>query len=353
MDESRLGKKQRHSMTFIPSLSAALFISILLFLSADNAGAIKVKPGKFNNFNLTVPEKIIAGESFVIKIRAQDSYGNLIADFSESGKEVTLSASGPATIHPLRLSPALFEGGVANVTVTVRDPGNLSLFISDISTGKKIQHLDISVDRTPRTTENATGTLKETRKAKEIKKTASRLPDTDKKEAAAKLDISAKKKMIKESVNETKAATVVSKPGETHKTASIPAANTKEPAKKAPESGKGEKLFSISDISILEAGEKALLVIKSSSPSETPEYKKTVETRHGKKTLKIRIKPAVRKTDSIVKLQSDLISSINVKEDIKERDVINLYIELKNVQTFSDIVTQKDALIVMISGKRF
>lgn len=350
MDKIRPGRKRGHDMTCLRSLSFAIFIFILLFLSAGNAGAIKVRPGKFDHFNMNVPEKIIAGESFVIKVRALDSYGNLITAFSETGIEVTLSASGPATINPLRLSPALFEGGVANVTVTSRDAGNLSIYISDFSTGKKLQHLDISVDRTPGQTENAAEPLRNTGKASELRKTVSRPSETDRKEAAPK---PAEKDIIKKSLNTKRAATAVSKPRETQKTASLPAAKTNEPAKKIPENKKGEKLFSISDISILEAGEKALLVIKSPSPAEPPEYKKTLETRQGRKVIRIRLKPAVRNTDSVVKLQSELIGNIYVEEDLKDHSAINLLIEVKNAHSFSDIVTQKNALIVMIASKKF
>lgn len=352
MDKIRLRRKEKHDMTHLQSWSAAFFIFLLLVLSANNAGAIKVTPSKFDHFNLTVPEKIIAGESFVIKITAQDSYGNLIADFSESGREFALSASGPATIQPLRLSPALFEGGATNVTVTARDAGKMSIFISDISTGKKIQRLDVSVGGMPGQTENAAESLKDTGKAKEPRKAVSKLTETGKKKAADKTAKPSKKDIRKESVNEKKKAIVVSKTRESRKTASPPTTNTKEPTKKIPENRKGEKLFSISDISILEAGEKALLVIKSPSPAEPPEYKKTLETRQGKKVIKLSLKPAVKKTDSLVKLQSELIGDIHVEEDIKEREAVNLYIELKTGPAFSDIAAQKDALIVMLSKIR-
>ncbi|MEW6675580.1 MAG: hypothetical protein AB1348_06215 [Nitrospirota bacterium] len=97
-----------------------LIISFIVFfsLSISYAGTVIVKPGKFDHFTLQVPDRIIAGESFVIKALVYDSNNNLITNFSESGKEFKVSATGSAHVQPSLLGLTSFPGGAANITVT-------------------------------------------------------------------------------------------------------------------------------------------------------------------------------------------------------------------------------------------
>ncbi|MBI5187676.1 MAG: hypothetical protein HZA07_01185, partial [Nitrospirae bacterium] len=109
--------------TKIFSLTDMLVFSVISFLvffslSISYAGTVIVKPGKFDHFTLQVPDRIIAGESFVIKALVYDSNNNLITNFSESGKEFKVSATGSAHIQPSLLGLTSFPGGVANITVT-------------------------------------------------------------------------------------------------------------------------------------------------------------------------------------------------------------------------------------------
>lgn len=91
---------------------------VLVFLSTSYAGTVIVKPGRFDHFIIQVPERIIAGESFVIKAQVYDSHNNVITNFSEAGKEFRIAVSGSASVQPSHLGPTSFPGGATNITVT-------------------------------------------------------------------------------------------------------------------------------------------------------------------------------------------------------------------------------------------
>jgi hypothetical protein len=98
-----------------------ILLIIILFtfinINLSYAGTVVVKPGKFDHFTLQIPDKIIAGENFIIKAQIYDSNNNLITNFSESGKEFTVNINDSATIHPSALSAASFSGGNANISI--------------------------------------------------------------------------------------------------------------------------------------------------------------------------------------------------------------------------------------------
>lgn len=91
---------------------------VLSFLSISYARTVIVKPGGFDHFVLQIPERIIAGENFVIRVQVYDSHNNLITNFPESGKEFKVVMTGSANVQPSYLGSASFSGGVVNVTVT-------------------------------------------------------------------------------------------------------------------------------------------------------------------------------------------------------------------------------------------
>lgn len=110
-----------------------LALAALLCSPAGNAYAIRVAPGMFDHFALQLPEKITAGEVVVIRVLCQDSYNNLITNFSESGREFIVSVSGSATVQPAHLTPASFQGGVTNINITAKKAEKIMLYIHEVN----------------------------------------------------------------------------------------------------------------------------------------------------------------------------------------------------------------------------
>lgn len=131
----------------------------LLIASPAFSGEITIKPGKFDHFNINLPERIIAGEKVSVTLQAVDSLNNLIGDFGTGGREFQISVSGSASVEPASLKSMSFENGIAAffmkdkvveaVTLTVHENGKpipvltRELFITP---GKTISY-DITASR--------------------------------------------------------------------------------------------------------------------------------------------------------------------------------------------------------------
>ena len=103
----------------LKSIYIILFIASLALANIDfsYAGTVVITPGQFDHFTLQIPDKIIAGDNFIIKAQVYDSNKNLITNFSQSGKEFRVDISGSATLQPSVLSASSFAGGTANISV--------------------------------------------------------------------------------------------------------------------------------------------------------------------------------------------------------------------------------------------
>lgn len=97
-----------------------ILITVSLIISQvtnSQAGTVVVKPGQFDHFTLQIPDRLIAGENFIVRVQVYDANNNLITNFSETGKEFKVEIQGAATAQPSTLNAASFSGGAANVTV--------------------------------------------------------------------------------------------------------------------------------------------------------------------------------------------------------------------------------------------
>src|SRR5512135_2348788 len=110
-----------------------LLIIVSLFMphGALEAGTIVVKPGRFDYFALQTPDKMTAGENFVIKVFAYDSNNNLITNFSEYDKEFKVEVSGAALVQPSVLNGACFSGGMANVLINQKKAEKVTFSIKE------------------------------------------------------------------------------------------------------------------------------------------------------------------------------------------------------------------------------
>lgn len=94
------------------------------------AGLITVKPGKFDHFDISVPEKIIAGEESLIRLDAADVFNNRLTNFEETAREFQVSVSGSAVAGPVVLESSFFVNGAFHLSImdNVAETVNLSIW---------------------------------------------------------------------------------------------------------------------------------------------------------------------------------------------------------------------------------
>ena len=78
---------------------------------------IKIKNSSPEQFVVTTPDEITAGDEFNIKIEIYDRYKNPVKNFNVIGGNVRLSASGTGLLSPNIVSFQSFVEGIANVKV--------------------------------------------------------------------------------------------------------------------------------------------------------------------------------------------------------------------------------------------
>lgn len=116
---------------FLLALSALLVLAGVIPFNAA-AGEIKIKPGKFSHFNITLPDKITTGESVQITIQAVDSLNNLIANFNESGKEFQINVSGSAVVAPGNFKSSSFVNGAFSFALSDKTVEIVTIAIREI-----------------------------------------------------------------------------------------------------------------------------------------------------------------------------------------------------------------------------
>lgn len=266
---------------------------------------IKINPATTDHFVVVTPDDAISGQPFKIKIEPYDSYENLVRDYNLTGSSVVLRTTGTGVLSPSSISPAEFIDGIALVEVVY----------------DKAESFAISAEMTPAKAAERI-TIKERKKAAEPVKPPFKPPVVEK-----KIERIEKPKAKKE-------VAVIKKP------VAVEKIKKEEPKKKV------RQPFNISNISIVEAKEKAFLVINLTSGDEKLEYKDEIESRSGKEWLKIRLKPAVRKTEKSLKFKSEFIGEVYVEEDKSEQDTLNVYVEFIPQKVIYDIARFENSLIV-------
>ena len=118
---------------------------LLILPSVSFCGDIMVQPGKFDHFDIKIPQKIAAGDKVPVEITAVDSFNNIIPHFNDSRREFTVSVSGSTTVTPSTLSSSAFAKGVA--VISLRDTTAESFTMTIFENGNTIplQARDIHV----------------------------------------------------------------------------------------------------------------------------------------------------------------------------------------------------------------
>jgi hypothetical protein len=122
-----------------------IIAAILAVSSAAYSGEIVVKPGKFDHFNISIPEIIIAGEEAIIKLEAVDAFNNLLTDFRETGKEFHVAVSGSASVKPSTLKSSSFVNGTLSITLLNKVAETVNLSIRESGSPIPILTKDLSI----------------------------------------------------------------------------------------------------------------------------------------------------------------------------------------------------------------
>ncbi|MFZ5997856.1 MAG: hypothetical protein ACOYW7_10260 [Nitrospirota bacterium] len=123
-------QKKRRRWFFVQLLITLAFAVPSFVSSAE----IVIKPGKFDHFNVSMPDRIIAGEEAMIKLQAVDAFNNVIANFGETEREFQISAPGSAVVKPSAFKASSFVKGsltlslidktAETVALTIREAGS-------------------------------------------------------------------------------------------------------------------------------------------------------------------------------------------------------------------------------------
>jgi hypothetical protein len=110
-------------------------------------------------------------------------------------------------------------------------------------------------------------------------------------------------------------------------------------------------LYNLSNVSIIEAKNKAMLVINISNPNGTLDYGDEIESKYGKEWLKLRMTPAVSSTEKLFKFKSAYVGEVRIEDDkTGGRNTVNVYIELVPSGLTYDIARIKNTLVITLSN---
>jgi len=267
---------------------------------------MKVGPTVADHFVVITPEEAVSGLSFKIKVEAYDRYDNLVKNYNLTGSNVMLQTTGNGFLLPSIVSPSEFIDGVASVEV-----------MYDKAESFSISAVMASVKTTERIVMKKQEPIKKPVEPAQAPKKIEKKKKTETKKKAA-----TQKTVIKE--------TKIEKPDKEFKK------ELKQP-------------FTVDNISIIEAKEKVMLIIKVTPSDGQFEYIEGIESRSNKEWLKIRLKPAIRKIERALKFESEFIGEVIIEEDKSEQYVLNIYVELMPAEVTFDVANVKNSLIVTVA----
>lgn len=346
-----------------------------------------------DHFAVITPETAMSGQRFKIKVEAYDRFNNVVKNFNLIGSDVELATSGSGSLFPQRVSSSDFVNGVAVIEV-LYDKAE-SFLISAKMMGEKpagrVTMQDKEVEREIAKLERqrsekvidsgvieAEGIDREKKEAKvkeekqalksakipekaEVKKEAKK---TDKPVKTAKKQapeiqpaekIPAEDKSAKQPAGELKKPSApVAPPAEKKIVKKEPEKKTAEPVSKpAPDktiTKEKDELYRVSKVTIIEAKDKAMLVLNMTNPNGRLDYTDEIESKYGKEWLKLILKPAINNAEKMYKFSSAFIGEVRIEEDKAAKNNLYLYIELLPSNVTYDIARVKNTLIVTLAN---
>jgi hypothetical protein len=276
--------------------------------------AVAVRPTAPDHFKVSTPDEATADETFKLKIDAYDRFENLIKDYDRTGKDVYLSSSGTGKLTPEAVAAKEFVNGTATIDVHYDRAESISISAS-LAAAKPAPRKPTSQKADPR---------KPAPQKAAPQKPAPRKP--------------AKK--------ETKAP-VKKKPPVQRQEPPPALKPERKIAKKVPprEVIKEQKIFGIQDIKIIEAGPRALVVIKVPGMTGALRYEKSLEFIRGRDWIRLSLAPAENDVAKELAFESDLIGEVQVKDNPQSM-VTDILIELLPKRVQYSIKRDEDALVI-------
>ncbi|GAB4482296.1 MAG: hypothetical protein OHK006_00330 [Thermodesulfovibrionales bacterium] len=328
-------------------------------ISVGNAGP--------EHFVVITPDSAVSGQKFKLRVEAYDRFKNLVKNFNLIGADVLLNTTGNGTLTPSHVSAAEFTNGVA-VVEAVYDKAESFQVSASFASDKPRAKMTV---REETRKEVGVAPKKETKKEKpaaEAKPAPEKKPSSAKKETngkkaapaeeprkSASAEKSAEKALVKQTKaelqKETKPAPKPEPKPETAKPVEAPKKPAAEIAQK-PAEKKSDKpsIYTISNVSVVESKNKAMLVINVTNPNGTLEFSDEIESRLGKEWLKLKVRPAVNAAGKSFKFQSAFVRDVVVEEDKNTPNTIYLLVELLPAGLTYDIARVKNSLIVTFAN---
>lgn len=294
---------------------------------------IIITPSAPDNFVVVTPDAAVAGQRFRIKIEAYDRFNNMVKNYNFVGNDVNLNATGTGVLSPKTLSAAEFIDGIASVDV-VYDRAE-SFAISASMSARKEEKITVKKQ-------------KEEVKTPEAAKVPEMIPTpakTEKAEARKEEKVVLKKeKAVQEQIipKEEKAAVKKAEKAEKKET-------VKEKKETVKEKKADEKFFEIKKVSIIEAKNKAMVIVNMKAPDGDTKYQHESESVSGGDWIKIKLKPVVNKTKKLWKFKSAFVKEIRIEEGKAPADV-DIRVDLLSKQFTFDVSRVKDSLVISISN---
>lgn len=290
--------------------------------------AVRINPSAPESFVVVTPDSAFAGQRFRIKVEVYDRFKNIVRNYNLIGNDVYLNASGTGVLSPKRVHASEFVNGAASVDVVY----------------DKAESFAVSASMSPKKEEKKI-TVKEQKKEVSVP-AAVKSPE---KSAAPKHKAIEKPKVEKPAAVEEKPAPKAAKKREKKSKHITVAKEEGKTAAKIVEKKAAERPFEISKVSLIEAKNKAMIIMNMNAPKGNLEYKNRTESIDGKEWIILSLKPAVNKTKSLWKFKSAFIKEIHMEDD-KTAGVLNIRIETMGKQFTFDINKIKDSLIISITA---
>jgi len=297
--------------------------------------AVRINPSVPESFVVVTPDSAVAGQRFRIKVEVYDRFKNIVRNYNLIGNDVYLNASGTGMLSPKRVHASEFVNGVASVDAMY----------------DKAESFAVSASVAPRKEERKI-TVKEQKKevsvpaaVKAPEKPAATKPkviEKPKVEKPAAVEEKPSDKAAEKREKKSKQITAAKEEGKT-------AAKTAEKKESVKDKKIAERSFEISKVSLIEAKNKAMIIMNMNAPKGNLEYKNRTETIDGKEWIILSLKPAVNKTKKLWKFKSAFIKEIHMEDD-KAAGVLNIRIETMGKQFTFDVNKVKDSLIISITA---
>ncbi len=119
-------------MNRVKKVAGILVVILAISTSLWGKTEVVVAPSELDHFTIRVPQEVTAGERFTITVTAQDAFGNVITDYSLSGKGIEITTDGVGKISPDKALSTEFKDGRAEVILTYDKAQEITLSCREI-----------------------------------------------------------------------------------------------------------------------------------------------------------------------------------------------------------------------------